>query len=333
MEELINAVDKVAAQRQAGTRRAEFALERLMYMPEDIDSGSSFLRTVSAARIKRAARFTENSIDTSMDDLMTAYEAKKTSIVDDILAKNPDADLPTEEKLFTDSFRDLSKDATRSKEQQDIARVLANNELEGLSPEEASRIKRKASIIRSAIGERAIGPEVSTSLGTAVDPGLSDDFAEGLDAAIKGEDYSSFIKTKFTRFSEFIKSGTLKELFNQNDLFRNSIYATTALVAASFAYQAQKDHTSDSIKGPPLLPGGSAYEQGYPQRLPDIPQIGTVSYNPGVSYKVNLYGNRSSVRNFQDMAMELGNYEMDTTIYSGIRQVGVDPYQQLASSY
>jgi hypothetical protein len=158
-------------------------------------------------------------------------------------------------------------------------------------------------------------------------------FREGLDLALQGEDYSRFVKTKYTKFSDYIKSGRLKELFSENKLFRNSIYGVTALVAASFAYQGYKDRTEDSIKGPPLLPGGSAYESQYPQRTPQIPELGTVSYNPGMSYKVNLYGNRGAVRNFEDMAIGLGNFDMDTTIYSGIPEVGRDPYQQLASSF
>jgi hypothetical protein len=93
-----------------------------------------------------------------------------------------------------------------------------------------------------------------------------------------------------------------------------------------------KERTQESIEGPPLLPGGSAYED-YPQRAAQIPNIGNVSYNPGVSYKVNLYGNRRDVSNFQQMAMGLGNFDMDTTMYSRIPEVGADPYQQLASSF
>lgn len=329
MEEMINAVEQVSAERKAGSRAFDFSLEKLAYI--DDDGVPSFLKRINAARIRRNARFHASSVDASMKNLITAFEAQKASILSGL---GPD-DTKSEERIFAQAFGDLSEDAARSAEDRYISKVLAGKELDStLVPEEAANIRRKASVIRTAIGERAITPEIHSALtSTVADPGLSDDFMEGLDAAVKGEDYSSFTKTKFTRFSDFIKSGKLKEIFNENKLFRNSVYATTALIAASFAYQAHKDHTSDTVKGPPLLPGGSAYEQGYPQRMPDIPNIGTVSYNPGVSYKVNLYGNKSSVQSFQDMAMELGNFDMDTTIYSGIRQVGVDPYQQLASSY
>ena len=247
MEELINAVDKVTAQRQAGTRRSELAFERLYYMFNDTDE--SFLRTVSAARIKRAVRFNSTSMDAPMQDLVQKFFDIKDTIVDELLKEGKE--IPNEEKLFVDTFKKISEEtplglrSSRSAEQEYIASVLGEKEkgLEGLFSEELSRIKRKASIVRAEIGERSISPEVLGSLGGApVSPSISDEFSEGLDAAIKGEDYSSFIKTKFTRFSDYIKSGRLKELFNKNELFRNSVYATTALIAASFAYQAHKDH-------------------------------------------------------------------------------------------
>jgi len=162
-----------------------------------------------------------------------------------------------------------------------------------------------------------------------------DGFRKAITTALNDEDYTKFLgaKGKYVRFSEYLKSGELKNLFKNNNLFRNSIYATGALIVGSFAYQGFKDHTPEKMQGPPMLPGGSAYESQYPNRASEIPQIGTVSYNPGVSYKVNLYGNRNQVQQFKDMAMGLGNFNMDTTMYSGIPQVGTDPYQQLASSY
>jgi hypothetical protein len=194
-------------------------------------------------------------------------------------------------------------------------------------------VNREAAIARSQIAEQIYQADNTIARGVfSGDTETGRGFREGLDLALQGEDYSKFVKTKFTRFSDYVKSGRLKELFTENKIFRNSVYGATALIAASFAYQSYKDRTSESIQGPPLLPGGSAYED-YPQRVPQIPELGTVSYNPGISYKVNLYGDRRTVGNFQDMAMGLGNFDMDTTIYSGIPEVGRDPYQQLASSF
>lgn len=329
MEEMINAIEKSSAERKAGSRGFRFDLDRLLYMDEG--DGPGFLKTISAARARRIARFQSSDVTASMAGLVDAFVTKRSEIMSAMKA----TDSMSEEELFRKTFGDIAESGAFAEEEKKLARFLANKEIDGLDEGATRELNRQAAVVRAATAERVLSAEkgvASTLTSTAKDPGIKR-FKEGLQLALDGEDYSSFLKTKFTRFSDFIKSGKLKEVFNQNKLFRNSVYATTALVAASFAYQAHKDHTADAVKGPPLLPGGSAYEQGYPQRLPDIPQIGTVSYNPGVSYKVNLYGNRSSVRNFEDMAMEFGNYDVDTTIYSGIRQVGVDPYQQLASSY
>ena len=124
-----------------------------------------------------------------------------------------------------------------------------------------------------------------------------------------------------------------RKLFEGNKIFRNSVYAAGALIVGSFAYSHFKDRSEDDIQGPPLLPGGSAYEDMYPDRSAQIPEIGTINYNPGVSYKVNLYGDRNSVNSFRSQAMELGNFDMNTTMYSRIPDVGRDPYEEIASSY
>lgn len=161
------------------------------------------------------------------------------------------------------------------------------------------------------------------------------EFKKGLDTAIAGDDYTRFLpeNTTYKRFMNFVRDGELKNLFTENATFRRSVYAAGALMAGSFIYSAVKDRTSDDAQGPPLLPGGSAYETQYPNRLSEIPQIGTTNYNPGVSYKVNLYGNQRDVENFRSMAMELGNFDMNTTMYSGIPDVARDPYSELANSF
>lgn len=87
------------------------------------------------------------------------------------------------------------------------------------------------------------------------------------------------------------------------------------------------------MTGPPLLPGGSAYESGYPNR---VPQIGTFSgpgYDSGVSYKVNLYGDQDTVRRFNAAAGGLVNGNMSTTMYNRIPDVAHDPYKEMAANY
>lgn len=104
-------------------------------------------------------------------------------------------------------------------------------------------------------------------------------------------------------------------------------------IAASFLYQNKKDHTKQDMSGPPLLPGGSAYEKGYPNRIPEIQRIGGQGYTPGMNYKVSLYGNRDEVERFREAASGLTNGGVSSTMYNRIPDVAQDPYQSMARSY
>lgn len=168
---------------------------------------------------------------------------------------------------------------------------------------------------------------------STVDPGEpTTDIGRDLKRVINDED-PSVAKSQFKRMNEFIKDGSLKKLFEQNKLFKNSVVAAGALIVGSFAYDRMRDRTSDDIQGPPLLPGGSSYENDYPRRLSEIPQIGRTNYNPNIDYKVNLYGSSRDVSNFREQAMGLGKFNMNTTMYRRAPQLGMDPYREVASSF
>lgn len=74
--------------------------------------------------------------------------------------------------------------------------------------------------------------------------------------------------------------------------FRNAAIGTAAVVGASLLYRATKDRTVDDLAGPPLLPGGSFYEESQSQPLP--PPIGNqneTDRGQGVTYQVQAHGN------------------------------------------
>jgi hypothetical protein len=167
---------------------------------------------------------------------------------------------------------------------------------------------------------------------TAAVPAPTTAVGKDLERVISGEEVS-VAKAQFKRIGEFIKDGSLKNLFQENKLFKNSVIAAGALVVGSFAYQGIKDRSQEDIQGPPLLPGGSAYEDNYPKRMAEIPQIGDTVYNPGIDYKVNLYGNTKDVSNFRQEAMGLGKFNMNTTMYRRAPQAGKNPYDEVASSF
>lgn len=295
------------------------------YIMTESQQAVDFVRQVAAARTRRMSRFIGDLSGTpAVQNIFESIESAKAltgSTYDQV------AYLKSE----IESGKLVGQEAN-------IAQVLLGNEeaMAAMSEDELEAARRGSQSIFVKQQEAAISSEVSRALtekpaaATAAD--TESVVGKTLKMVMDGESYEEAArKAKYKRIGDFIRDGSLKNLFD-NKVFRNSVFAAGALIAGSFIYQGSKERTQESIEGPPLLPGGSAYED-YPQRAAQIPQIGTMSYNPGISYKVNLYGNRRDVSNFQQMAMGIGNFDMDTTMYSRIPEVGADPYQQLASSF
>lgn len=141
-------------------------------------------------------------------------------------------------------------------------------------------------------------------------------------------------KAKYERLSKeaFQEGGKFHGLVT-NPLVRKGAAGLGALIVGSFAYSAFKDRSNDDVEGPPLLPGGSAYEGNFPSRAPEIGDFAGQGYSPGVNYKVSLYGNRKAIQQFTNEAGGLVNGNIDTTMYNRISSMKQDPYSALASSY
>lgn len=123
-----------------------------------------------------------------------------------------------------------------------------------------------------------------------------------------------------------------KEFFDK-PIVKKSAYAAVGLIAASFMYSASKDRTQEDATGPPLLPGGSAYE-AMPQRNPQIPETSMFSgYNQGVGYTVNIEGTREQAESFSRSIGSVARGSVNSTMYRGLPTLGRDPYSQIASSY
>jgi len=325
-EEIITAVDKVVAERASLTRQRGMNLSTLYYLDNE-----NFAGQITATRVRREAA----ALKVTAGDLEEQVLNKLTSSKKFTNITSSDQTF----RVIQEYFENMIGSTSISNEERYLAQAIIGQNIEGASLEEVALARQRAKVVEIQAANQALQQEQATiqaltATGQSTFTG-DDNLRRAINAAMDDEDYARYLgaKGKYVRFSEYMKSGALKGLFKNNNLFRNSIYATGALIVGSFAYQGFKDHTPEAMQGPPMLPGGSAYESQYPKRSSEIPQIGTVSYNPGVSYKVNLYGNRNQVQQFQDMAMGLGNFDMDTTMYSGIPQIGMDPYQQLASSY
>ncbi len=137
----------------------------------------------------------------------------------------------------------------------------------------------------------------------------------------------------YTRFGRMLKSGGMKELFDDS-IIRNSAYAMVGLAAFGFIYSARKERTQEEIQGPPLLPGGSAYESDFPRALPSISDLKYL--NPttaAMSYKINLSGSQKDLEKLQELAGGVAQGPINTTMYNGLPRLGRDPYSNVASSF
>jgi hypothetical protein len=340
LEEMINTLEKRSAQTGKSS-----VYENLSYFTRSVleDTGtvgveSNNLRTmIGAARIKRKFNYNKKLLEN--DEV-----AKSISILGETSpGKLTQRARESAEQLLQTYLYGIGQD--RSSAELDILAILS----EDADLTERVFYGRDAKAVRTKLIDRVeairshyryeeLADEFKDS-GTAftspapVTSGpTSSKVAKDLDRVIAGEEVSTS-STTFKRIGEFIKDGSLRKLFEENKTFRNSTYAIGALIAGSFIYDRLKDRSPEDIQGPPLLPGGSAYEEDYPKRMAEIPEVGQMMYNPGVSYKVNLYGDRRDVDNFKQQAMGLGKFNMNTTMYRRAPELGKNPYQEVASSF
>jgi hypothetical protein len=189
------------------------------------------------------------------------------------------------------------------------------------------------------------GPSVSASVapppGSAaavefLDPAdISPDalgFIDDIDDSIAGGSGSAPDKL-YTRMGRMFKSGGMGDLF-QDSIIRNSAYALVGLAAFGFIYSASKERTQEQIEGPPMLPGGSAYESDFPKALPSISDLKYL--NPttaAMSYKIHLSGSQADAEKMRQLAGGVATGPINTTMYNGLPRLGRDPYSNVASSF
>ena len=318
MEQMINTIEKRAYQ-----SNSTLPYDDLRYGTSEGSVSEMF----NAARTKRRYDFYEKirtDLRSTIDDIGTGPidEIEKRSAeafrLNSALPTTKDLDilalLSEDEKILESHFGGAANvSAARATNRERIAAIRSNFNYENLQDE-----------YRTGAEFTQVQPASAVSSSGKV--------AEDIERVLSGENVVAN-KGTFTRLSNFIKDGSLKKLFNENKTFKNTAVGIGALVVASFAYQHFSDRTPEQMQGPALLPGGSAYEENYPQRMAELPQIGTMSYNPGINYKVNLFGDRGSVEDFRKNAMGLGKFNTNTTMYRRTPQLGRNPYQEVASSF
>ena len=144
---------------------------------------------------------------------------------------------------------------------------------------------------------------------------------------------SSASNGAYTRAQDFMDSPALRQVF-ENPTIRRGAIGLAALAVFGFVYSARKDRTSDEMSGPPLLPGGSAYESDMPKYVPSLSNLKYL--NPivaGMQYKINVNGSQKDIEKMQSLTEGVVDGPVNSTMYNSLPRLGKDPYQNVASRF
>lgn len=249
-------------------------------------------------------------------------DAQKAGIVEDGLDLNFAEDFfgtNNRSSVISSLIKGQAPEAPASMEEQKIANALRSKTIFELN---AQADKEAAAFLNGDLASSNIlrnADDITDQTSSIVADTLRD---------LSGSGESSSSATAYKR----INKQYLAEQFGKSNV-RNAAIGTGLAIAASFLYQGRKDHTQEDISGPPLLPGGSAYESDYPRRSPEIPQARGQGYTAGMNYRVSLFGDRDQIQKFSTAASGLTNGNINSTMYNRIPDVARDPYQSMARSY
>lgn len=139
-------------------------------------------------------------------------------------------------------------------------------------------------------------------------------------------------RTPYKRIADKIHEREFLDII-QRPAVKKTLYGMAALIGFSFAYQGTQDRTAADMAGPPLLPGGSAYETSPglgPVNIENVPYTG---YNSGMSYQVSLHGDQDSINRFRESINDLDYGSYSTTMYNNLPRLGRDFYADTAPDF
>jgi hypothetical protein len=196
----------------------------------------------------------------------------------------------------------------------------------GLSEELTNKVRQ---IHQASSAAKDFNPEMQTALNLSGD---AIDFAPSLlnetEKAVALGEKSAETLVKSGVYKRIGESALLK-----NPIARKTAFAAVALFGASLAYSKHKERGEAEISGPPLLPGGSSYEQ-MPLRSPQMPQTSMFSgYNTGTSYNIHMSGSHEQMNSFRSAAGSVAQGPVNSTMYKGSPRMGKDPYSHIAGSF
>jgi len=192
---------------------------------------------------------------------------------------------------------------------------------------QARKLAAEMELQRILIEEsEAIDPSMTPEDLAAIDKRVRqmiDDAEEGVLTSVRSsESLSNYKRMNVDR---------LREIFSDK-LVRKAAIGTGLLVAGSFLYESFRDRTPEDMQGPPLLPGGSSYEE-YQLRPPSIPDMQMGQAQSSMSYNIRLNGSQKQIEEFTRRAAALTNGNTSTTIYNSLPSMNRDPYSDMGPRF
>jgi len=355
--DLVNSIDKLTA----GTRVDIGGLRHLTSLqagelPEDAERAAETIQNVrDYRRVKHYESFDQDYANqvraslgnkSTMEDLVKEAENKLKSVKEaqqridaghGMNIQGLQQDLLEVDNEFNDTYRalvgqaqEITDDMVRGNANHQTALITSQMQKEQLAQAGLINLDPSTGLIDElspgTLGSMG-GIDIDDARAAFGDDGLADNI---INSITNLDDGLVENKAVYKRIGE--KMGDLKDLF-KNPTIKKGALAIGGLIVGSLAYSEIRDRTHEDMAGPPLLPGGSAYESGYPNRVPQIGTFGGPGYDPGVSYKVNLYGDQDTVGRFNAAAGGLVNGNINTTMYNRIPNVAQDPYAEMAANY
>jgi len=227
-----------------------------------------------------------------------------------------------------EKFRLLQRNALASAEVDDDTRALGI--LARQYFDEEDRIYG-AFAAHSQYNDNLVDFKELTRYGTAqTQADLADEMGEALDD-FAGRDPDRFT-TQYKRIMDKIAEQDFID-FIKRPAVKKTMYGMAGFIAFSFLYQSNKDRSQSDMAGPPLLPGGSAYETRISPGDSNLEDIRYQGYNPGVSYQVSLHGDQNSINNFRQSVGDLNYGNLTTTMYNNLPRLGRDLYADVAPDF
>ena len=161
---------------------------------------------------------------------------------------------------------------------------------------------------------------------------LTDDLGEAVADLTSAP--ASVAKSPYKRIMQSFNHGELGKLLESKNVRRSGV-AAIALIGASFLYQRnkKKDLTQGDVAGPPLLPGGSAYDGRPPSREMVLQSAQAQSQGYGMQYQVNTTGSMDDLNKLRSLLGDVVDGPINSTMYNAMPTLGKDPYSDIASNF